>query len=248
MNENDALKKFNESAKENDLQGCMEALKSISIDTLNHQDDDGYDMLIQATVAENVCAVIALLRDNRCDRTHEEYLCGMTADEFAMDYPEDSPIRVAFAKAPMQQFIYRNGEVIDRNDIFKRIMENTLEADKGCFDMLPADYYRAELLVNGKISKENFEEWINPAELYWEAQISLLIGDEEYGKTVVDWEYIREAADPNEWLSFLRDLPQYAHEADWEMLRNEGGEANWQDLLAVRPEFAEKYNGGKKND
>ena len=249
MNEKDALKKFHECANNNDLNGCLESLKDISIDTLNHQDTDGYDMLIQATVAGNTCAVIALLKDNRCDRTHEEALCGMTAQDYAMDYPENSLIHQAFANISiLQKFIYRNGEIIDCVDIFNRIIENTLEVDKGCFDMLPGDYYRAMLLINGKISKEDFEEWINPAELYWEAQIALLIGNEEYGKTIVDWDYIRDAADPNEWLTFLQDLPQYAQEADWEMLRNEGSEANWQDLLAVRLEFEEKYNGGKKND
>ena len=248
MNEKEALKKFYECADHNDLSGCLESLKDISIDTLNKQDDDDYDMLIQAVVSGNECAVTALLRDNRCDRTHTENLCGMTAEKFAMAYPEDSPVREAFAQSPMQDFIYRDGQVIDRSDIFDRIMDDTLECDKGCFDMLPGDFYRAQLVVNGKVSKEDFEEWINPAELYWEAQIVLLIGDEEYGKTVVDWDYIRDAADPNEWLSFLRDLPQYAQEADWEMLRNEGSEANWQDLLAVHPEFEEKYNGGKKND
>ena len=248
MDEKDALKKFCECANNNDLSGCLESLKHISVDTLNEQDDDDYDMLIQAAVTGNECAVTALLQDNRCDRTHVENLCGMTALEYAMDYSEDSPVRQAFADAPMQNFIYRNGKVIDRSDIFDRIMDDSIECDKVCFDMLAGDFYRAQLVVNGKVSKEDFESWINPAELYWEAQIALLIGDEEYGKTVVDWDYIRDAADPNEWLSFLRDLPQYAQEADWEMLRNEGSEAYWQDLLAVRPEFEEKYNGGKKND
>ena len=165
-------------------------MKDISIDTLNRQDDDDYDMLISAVVSGNACAVTALLQDNRCDRTHEENLCGMTAEEFALDYPENSPIRQAFADAPMQEFICRDGKVIDRNDIFDSIMNDSLECDKGCFDMLPGDYYRAELVVNGKVSKEDFENWIIPAELHWEGQIALLTGDEEYGKKFVDWDYL----------------------------------------------------------
>ena len=240
MNEKDALKKFYECAGNNDLNGCLESLKNISIDTLNKQDDDDYDMLISAVVSGHECAVAALLQDNRCDRTHEENLCGMTAEEFAMDYPEDSPIRQAFANAPMQEFIYRDGEVIDRKEIFDSIMNDTLECDKGCFDMLPGDYYRAELVVNGKVSKADFENWLNPAELHWDAQIALLIGDEEYGKKFFDWDCIREAASANEWLSFLRDLPQYADKADWDKLFNEGHYNSWKALSDARPEFQEK--------
>ena len=240
MNEKDGLKKFHECANNNDLPGCLESLKDISIDALNQQDDDDYDMLIQAVVSGNECAVVALLQDNRCDRTHEENLCGMTAEQFAMDYPEDSPIRQAFADAPMQDFIYRDGKIIDRNDIFDRIMDDTLECDKGCFDMLPGDFFRAELVANGKVSKADFESWVNPAELYWDAQIALLIGDEEYGKKFVDWDYIREAASANEWLSFLRDLPQYADKADWDKLFNEGHYSSWEALADARPEFQAK--------
>ena len=245
MNEKDALKKFYECANNNDLPGCMESLKDISIDTLNKQDNDDYDMLISAVVSGNECAVTALLQDNRCDRTHEENLCGMTAEQFAMDYPEDSPIRQAFADAPSQDFIYRDGKVIYRNDIFDRVMDDTLECDKGCFDMLPGDFYRAQLVVNGKVSKEEFESWVNPAELYWDAQIALLIGDEEYGKKFVDWDYIRKAASANEWLSFLRDLPQYADKADWDKLFNEGHNRSWKALVDARPEFQAKYQERK---
>ena len=74
MNEKDALQKFYECANNNDLPGCLESLKDISIDTLNKQDSDDYDMLISAVVSGNACAVTALLQDNRCDRTHEENL------------------------------------------------------------------------------------------------------------------------------------------------------------------------------
>ena len=241
MNEKDALKKFYECANNNDLPGCLESLKDISIDTLNKQDDDDYDMLISAVVSGNECAVTALLQDNRCDRTHEENLCGMTAKEFALDYPEDSPIRQAFADAPMQESLYRDGKVIDRKEIFDSIMSDSLECDKGCFDMLPGDYYRAELVVNGKVSKEDFENWVIPAELHWEGQIALLIGDEEYGKTFVDWDYIREAASANEWLSFLRDLPQYADKANWDKLFREGHYKSWEALVKARPEFQAKF-------
>ena len=253
MNEKDALKKFYECANNNDLAGCLKSLKDISIDTLNKQDDDDYDMLIQAVVSGNGCAVTALLQDNRCDRTHEENLCGMTAEQFSLDYPEDSPIRQAFANAPMQEFIYRDGKVIGRRDIFARIMDDTLECDKGCFDLLPGDFYRAELVVKGKVSKEDFESWQDPAEMYWEGQIALLIGDEKYGQKFVDWEYIRDAAEADEWLSFLRDLPQYAGEADWDKLVKEGSNASWEALAAVRPEFQKKFQEwetykGEKND
>ena len=241
MRENDAVRKFYACAAKNDVNGCLESLKDISIDTLNKQDDDNYDMLISAVVSGNECAVKALLQDNRCDRTHKENLCGMTAEEFALDYPENSPIRQAFDDAPMQKFIYRDGRVTAREDIFENIMNDSLEADKGCFDMLPGDFYRVQLVVNGKISKEDFESWLNPAELYWDAQIALLIGDEEYAEKFVDWDYIREAASANEWLSFLRDLPRYADKADWDKLFNEGSRNSWKALADARPEFQEKF-------
>jgi hypothetical protein len=241
MKNNDALKKFYECACNNDLPGCLETLQHISIDTLNQQDDDGYTMLISAVVSNNACAVKALLQDNRCDRTIEENLCGMTAEEFAMDYSKDSSIRQAFFNAPMQKFVYRDGKVIDRNDIFNSIMNDTIECDKGCFDMLLGDYYRAELVVNNKVSKKDFESWLNPAQLEWDGQIALLIGDEKYGKKFVSWGYIRKAADANSWLSFLRDLPQYADKANWNKLIKEGSKASWKALVKARPEFKEKF-------
>ena len=46
MNEKDALEKFYACTRNNDLSGALAALKFISIDTLNKQDDDDYDMLI----------------------------------------------------------------------------------------------------------------------------------------------------------------------------------------------------------
>lgn len=240
MNENDALKKFYECAGQNDLNGCLDALKHISIDTLNRQDDDGYDMLIQAVVAENVCAVTALLQDKRCDWTHEDELCGMTAEEFAMDYPEDSPIQQAFFNNSAPAFIYRNGNVIRKSDVYDRIMDGSIEPDRRNTGYM-ADYYFARLYVDGKITKEEFESWRgDPRDLYWEAHIVLLIEDEEYGRQLVDWDFIRGEAEPDEWLSFLRDLPQYAGEADWDKLSREGSEDSWQALLEVCPELAEK--------
>ena len=241
MNEKDAVRKFCDCANCDDLSGCLESLKDISIETLNKQDNDDYDMLISAVVSGNECAVIALLQDNRCDRTHEENLCGLTAEEFALTYPEDSPIRQAFANAPEQDFIYRYGKLIKREDIFKHIMDDFIECDKGCFDLLPGDFYRAQLVVNGKISKEDFESWMNPAEMYWEGQIALLTGDEEYGRKFVDWDYIRDAAEADEWLSFLRDLPQYADKADWDKIFREGCKSSWEALVNARPEFQEKF-------
>ena len=88
MTEQDAICKFYDYANYEILEGAMEALKFISDETLNRQDDDGYDMLIQACVAENKCAVEALLRSGRCDLTHRDSLCGMTAEEYAEESPE----------------------------------------------------------------------------------------------------------------------------------------------------------------
>ncbi len=241
MDEKNALKKFYEAASGNDLENALAALAALSTRTLNEQDDDDYDMLIQAVVSGNACAVTALLQDNRCDRTHTENICGMTAEEFAADHPEESPIRQAFANAPMQEFIYRDGHVIARSSIYDRIMDDTIECDKGAFDMLPGDFYRAELVTAGKVSKEDFENWLDPAELCWDGQIALLIGDEEYGKKFVDWDYIREAAEANEWLSFLRDLPRYADQADWDKLFKEGHYRSWKALADARPEFQAKF-------
>lgn len=158
MTEQEAIRNFCDCANNDDLQGCLESLKYISIDTLNKQDDDDYDMLITEVVTGNPCAVAALLQDNRCDRTHTENLCGRTAEEFAMDYPEDSLIRQAFANAPVQDFVYRNGEKISKGLICHRIITDTLDVDKGCFDMLD-DVERVKLLTCGKISKEEFEQW-----------------------------------------------------------------------------------------
>jgi hypothetical protein len=100
MNEKTALRKFDEYTVNNDLSGALEALKHISADTLVRQDDDGYDMLIQSVVSGYECAVTALIKDGRCDLTNEDFLCGMSAAEFALDYPENSPIYQAFHPSP----------------------------------------------------------------------------------------------------------------------------------------------------
>ena len=241
MNEQDACKKFYECADSNDLEGCLAALKDISVERLNRQDDDDYDMLIQAVVAGNECAVEALLLDNRCDRTHEENLCGYTAEMFAMDYPADSRIYQAFMEAPMQEFIWRDGEIIRREDIFDRLMDGTLEADQGCIDMLYSDVARVQLLLEGKISKTDFENWAHPEELLWEGLLALLAGDGEYGRKFVNWDYINDAAEADALLEFLQFCPQFADKVDWERLINEGRYSSWKALLDARPEFQAKF-------
>ena len=241
MNELSACKKFYECADSNDLEGCLAALKDISVERLNRQDDDDDDMLIQAVVAGNECAVEALLLDNRCDRTHEENLCGYTAEMFAMDYPADSRIYQAFMEAPMQEFIWRDGEIIRRENIFDRLMEGTLEADQGCIDMLYSDVARVQLLLEGKISKTDFENWAHPEELLWEGLLALLAGDGEYGRKFVNWDYINDAAEADALLEFLQFCPQFADKVDWERLIKDGRQRSWEALVGARPEFQEKF-------
>lgn len=241
MNEQDACKKFYECADSNDLEGCLAALKDISVERLNRRDDDDYDMLIQAVVAGNECAVEALLLDNRCDRTHEENLCGYTAEMFAMDYPADSRIYQAFMEAPMQEFIWRDGEIIRREDIFDRLMDGTLEADQGCIDMLYSDVARVQLLLEGKISKTDFENWAHPEELLWEGLLALLAGDGEYGSQFANWDYINDAAEADALLEFLQFCPQFADKVDWERLIKDGRQRSWKALADARPEFQEKF-------
>ena len=98
MTEKEALEKFYNCTAADDLEGALAALKSVSAETLNERDGDDYDMLIQAAVGEDVCAVQALLEDGRCDLTHQENLCGRHAYDYALDLPEDSPIRRAFQR------------------------------------------------------------------------------------------------------------------------------------------------------
>lgn len=96
MDEEMAIAKFWKAANENDEQAAQIALKHISRKTINAQDDDDYTMLITAVQNGNACAVRTLLASGKCDLALRENLCGMTAQEFAEDYPENSPIRLAF--------------------------------------------------------------------------------------------------------------------------------------------------------
>ena len=180
MNEKDALKKFYACTRNNDLPGALAALKFISIDTLNKQDDDDYDMLISAVINNQLCAVEALLTDGRCDWTHYENLCGMRAIEHALNDPDDPRMRNVFWKYQQPDFIYRDGKVIPDSEIFQNIMDGTIDADEGCFTMLD-DSLCIELLLAGRIDRKDFKTWTEMTGLDWQAQIALLIGDEKYG-------------------------------------------------------------------
>lgn len=96
MDEKNAVIKFWKAANENNEQAARNALKHISRETINAQDDDGYTMLITAIQNENLCAIRALLASGQCDMTLRENLCGMTAKDYAEDFPKNSPIRKAF--------------------------------------------------------------------------------------------------------------------------------------------------------
>ena len=133
-------------------------------------------------------------------------------------------------------------ETLDSRQLLEQIENGSIVVDREIFDALPGDFFRAQMAAEGKISKQDFEAWIGDMRsLHWEGQIELLIDDEEYGRKFVDWDYIREAAEPEEWLSFLRDLPQYADEADWDKLIREGSDASWQRLYEVQPELVKKH-------
>lgn len=159
MTEKEALRKFYNCADRNDLDGCLEALKALSPAVINEQCDDGYDMLISAVVSENQCAVEALLMDGRCDRTNRESLCGLTAEEFALNEPENNEIRIAFEESLPAQYIYRDGELIPREEIFHRIMTDELEADEGALSLLPLSTC-AKLAKHNKISEDCWESAI----------------------------------------------------------------------------------------
>lgn len=153
MNEKEKFRAFYDCVRRDDFPGCLEALEKLSAEAINRQDDDGYDMLIEAVVAGSECAVEALLQDGRCDWSNREYLCGMTAEEFSRDYPEDSGIRLAFVEEAPGKIIFRNGRVIPREEIFQQIMNGELEADEGCLDMLP-DHLCVELVQRGKVAPD----------------------------------------------------------------------------------------------
>lgn len=93
----EALKIFAKAADNNDDAAARAALENIPAEVLNECDDDDYDYLMAAVQNGCACAVRALLASGKCDLTHRDNLCGMTAEEFAQDYAENSPIRQAFA-------------------------------------------------------------------------------------------------------------------------------------------------------
>ena len=96
MDEKKAIAEFWKAANENNEQAARNALAHLSRETINAQDDDDYTMLITAVQNGNPCAVRTLLASGKCDLALRENLCGMTAQEFAEDFPENSPIRRAF--------------------------------------------------------------------------------------------------------------------------------------------------------
>lgn len=222
MNKQDALKKFYECAANDDLSGCLDALKFVSAATLNKQDGDDYDMLIQETVNENACAVEALLIDGRCDMTHEENLCGLTAFAFAMDYPADSRIYNAFLKYAPGKYIFRNGNLIAKEDIFARIMDGTIEAEENIVTQMLSDIDAVNLMLAGKISRNDFENYIKPDGLSAESQFILLLQDEQYGKKFINWDYLKDNATVDLWIKVLQKYPQYTAHADWDRLFAEG--------------------------
>ena len=157
MTEKEIHRKFAACANRDDFDGCLEALKELSAEAINRQDEDDYDMLISAVVSGNPCAVEALLADGRCDRTHRENLRGLTAEEFALEEPENSEIRIAFEEAFPAEYIYRNNELIPREEIFHLLMTDQLEADEGIISLLPLSTC-AKLIQHNKISKECMAE------------------------------------------------------------------------------------------
>lgn len=92
----DAVKKFCQAADADDYEAACAALKDIPASVLNKRDGDDYDWLITAVQNGSVTAVRALLASGKCDLNNRENLCGMTAREFAQDYPAGSPMRRAF--------------------------------------------------------------------------------------------------------------------------------------------------------
>ena len=96
MEVNEAVKMFWNATEKNDDAAAKTALESIPAEVVNECDGDDYDMLISAVQNGNACAVRALLASGKCDLAHRDNLCGMTAREFAQDYPADSPLRRAF--------------------------------------------------------------------------------------------------------------------------------------------------------
>ena len=98
MEVKEAVKMFWKAAGENDDAGARKALESIPAEVVNECDGDDYDWLISAVQHGDGCAVRALLASGKCDLSHRDNLCGMTAEEISRDFSEDSPVRRAFAE------------------------------------------------------------------------------------------------------------------------------------------------------
>ena len=90
------LRKFAKASDAGDFEAACRALEDIPASVLNECDEDDYDWLMASVQNGSVTAVRALLASGKCDLNHRENLCGMTAREFAQDYPENSPMRRAF--------------------------------------------------------------------------------------------------------------------------------------------------------
>ena len=240
MVNDEKIRKFIDCIHAGDRGGAKAALAALTVAELNTPDGTGRTLLARFTAENNAVAVRMLLKDGRCDWS---VVCrdGKTARELATP-----GTRAPFAEYSAPDFFWRGGEAIPKNEVCDRIAAGTLAVDEALFDALPDDFTRALLTGKGKVSKSDFEKWmeVDKFPLYWEAQIALLLTDAEYAKKFVDWDCIRSAAEPDEWLSFLRDLPEYADEADWDQLALEGDAGAWQKLLKVRPEFTERWRKG----
>ena len=240
MKDNEKIRKFVDCVKTGDRGGARAALAALTTAELNTPDETGRTLLARFAMENNAAAVKLLLKDRRSDPS---VVCrdGKTALELAAE-----PVRELLEGASSPDFFWRGGEAIPKNELRERIEAGTLAVDKTVFDALPDDFTRALLTGKGKVAKRDFEAWmeVDKYPLYWEAQIALLLTDAEYAQKFLNWDYIRSAAEPDEWLSFLRDLPEYAGEADWDKLALEGDAGAWQKLLKVRPEFTECWRKG----
>ena len=237
---NERIQKFIDRVRAGDRGGARAALAALTVAELNTPDETGRTLLARFAMENNAAAVRLLLKDGRSDPS---VVCrdGKTARELAA-----GPVRELLDGASSPEFFWRNGGAVPRNELRARLEAGTLAADEAIFDALPDDFTRALLTGKGKVSKRDFEKWMEVDEfpLCWEAQIALLLTDAEYAQKFLDWDCIRSAAEPDEWLSFLRDLPECADEADWDKLAMEGDAEAWQKLLKVRPEFTERWRRG----
>ena len=94
------LRKFAKASDAGDYEAACKALEDIPASVLNERDDDDCDWLMASVQNGSVTAVRALLASGKCDLSNRENLCGMTAREFAQDYPVGSPMRRAFEEVP----------------------------------------------------------------------------------------------------------------------------------------------------